>query len=250
MKFVIPSLSRYNIINNKTLKLLSDYNISKKVIYVFVIQEEFELYRAEIDKDINIVIGVKGISEQRAFISNYFNEGEKLVSLDDDITKILKLQGKILLKLDSLKDLCEEAFMKLNGRGVAGVYPTKNPYYMSDTISSDLKFCIGQMRMFYNTQAIENSRNYTLLEDYETSLKYWLDKKIIRFNNIALEADFNKLAGGLMSICNRDFYTKQLEVDRFYEQYKPYCYISDRLTKKGRKIDIKFKCKLYRRKSI
>ncbi len=244
MKFVIPSLARYSIINNKTLKLLSDYNVSKKDIYVFVVEEEAELYREQIDPEINIVVGVKGISQQRAFISSYFNEGEKLVSLDDDISKIYELFNGKLTELDSIYKLCDKAFTMLNGEGMAGVYPTDNPYYMSHTISTDLKFCIGQMRMFYNSHATENSRTYKLLEDYETSLKYWLEKKIIRFNNICLKADFNKLAGGLKSTCNRDYHTKALEVDKFYNENKSYCFVSDRLTKTGRKIDIRFKNKL------
>tara|TARA_R110000823_G_scaffold213554_1_gene343444 strand:+ start:405 stop:1148 length:744 start_codon:yes stop_codon:yes gene_type:complete len=244
MKFVIPSLARYSIINNKTLKLLNNYNVPKKDIYVFVVEEEAELYREQIDPEINIVTGKKGIAEQRAFISNYFNEGEKLVSLDDDISKIYELHNNKLIELDSIYKLCDKAFTLLNGQGMAGVYPTDNPYYMSHNISTDLKFCIGQMRMFYNTQAIENSRTYKLLEDYETSLKYWLEKKIIRFNNICLKADFNKLAGGLKTTCNRDYNTKALEVDKFYNENKVYCFVSDRLTKAGRKIDIRFKNKL------
>jgi hypothetical protein len=237
MKFVIPSLARYSIINEKTLKLLSYYNIPKKDIYVFVVEEEVELYREQIDTDINIVIGEKGISEQRAFISSYFNEGEKLVSLDDDISKIYELKNNKLIPLESLFILCDKAFSMLGGCGMVGVYPTDNPYYMSHTVSTDLKFCIGQFRMFYNTRAIENSRTYKLLEDYETSLKYWLEKKI----------DFNKLAGGLKTTCNRDFDSKSEEVSRFYEQYNCYCFVSDRETKSGRKIDIRFKSKLIRK---
>ncbi len=247
MKFVIPSLARHSIINEKTLKLLNNYNITKNSIYVFVVEEEYEKYRKEIDKDINIIVGEKGIAEQRAFISRYFNEGEKLVSLDDDISKIYELKNNKLIELDNLYKLCDKAFTLLNGEGMVGVYPTDNPYYMSHSVATDLKFCIGQMRMFYNTQSIENSRNYKLLEDYETSLKYWLEKKIRRFNNICLKADFNKLSGGLKTICKRDYHTKALEVDKFYEQYKPYCFVSDRLTQTGRKIDIRFKSKLSRK---
>ena len=164
MKFVIPSLARYSIIKKKTLKLLNDYNISKKDIYVFVVEEEYDKYKEEIGIDINIVVGERGISEQRAFISSYFNEGEKLVSLDDDISKIYELKNNKLIKLESLYKLCDKAFSILGGVGMVGVYPTDNPYYMSQSVSTDLKFCIGQMRMFYNTQSIENSRNYKLLE--------------------------------------------------------------------------------------
>ena len=246
MKFCIPSLARSSIINKKTLKLLSDYNIPKKDIYVFVIEEEYNKYREIVDKDINVIVGDRGIGQQRSFISNYFNEGEKIVSLDDDITKIYELKNKKLEELDNLYKFCDKAFTLLNGEGMCGVYPTDNPYYMNENISTDLKFCIGQLRIFYNNQVIENSRKYILLEDYETSLKYWLDKKIIRFNNICVKADFNKLAGGLKSVCKRDFHTKAVEVDKFYEEYKQFCFVSDRLTKEGRKIDIRFKNKLIR----
>ena len=110
MYFVIPSLARHSIINEKTLKLLNNYNITKNSIYVFVVEEEYEKYRKEIDKDINIIVGEKGIAEQRAFISRYFNEGEKLVSLDDDISKIYELKNNKLIELDNLYKLCDKAF--------------------------------------------------------------------------------------------------------------------------------------------
>ena len=39
MKFIIPSLSRTNLIVNKTLKLLvNEYNVDENSIYIFVIQ--------------------------------------------------------------------------------------------------------------------------------------------------------------------------------------------------------------------
>ena len=244
MKFVIPSLGRSSMINEKTLQVLKNYNINKQDIYVFVIKEEYDSYRNKIDKDINIIIGKKGISEQRSFISNYFNNNEKIVSLDDDITKILELKENKLVQIESLKELSEKAFDLLEGNGMIGIYPTANPFYMSETLSNDLKFCIGQLRWFYNTQEIESKRTYTLLEDYEVSLLYCLEKKCLRFNNICVKADYNKLCGGLKNVVNRDFKAKQEEVNRFYEQYKKYCFISDRETKTGRKIDIRFKSKI------
>ena len=40
-----------------------------------------------------IVVGKKGITNQRIFISKYFPVGTNIVSLDDDVEKMQKLKG-------------------------------------------------------------------------------------------------------------------------------------------------------------
>ena len=247
MKIVIPSLSRPEILKSRTLSTLEKYKIPKKSIYIFVIEEQLDLYKNIIGNEYNIIVGVLGISEQRAFISNYFEEGERLVSMDDDIKKILELKmkdnKKYLEDIEDFNKLIQHAFrlIDLEKASCCGVYPTDNPYYMSFQYCNNLKFCIGQLRFFLNNKSIEASRRYKLLEDYETSLKYFLkDKKIIRLNNICLEAAYNCLRGGLNSITDRSYETKKEEVYKFYEEYEMYCHIKDRETKSGMKIDIQF----------
>ena len=78
MKFIIPSLSRTNLIVNKTLKLLvNEYNVDENSIYIFVIQEEFDGYTKTVKSlytNINIVIGPLGLNHMRNFIHSYFPE--------------------------------------------------------------------------------------------------------------------------------------------------------------------------------
>ena len=85
IKFVIPSYNRAGKV--KTIELLKKNNIDIKQIYIFVVKEELEEYKKHYP-EYKIIIGVKGLVNQRQFINNYFKEGTKIVSIDDDIYAI------------------------------------------------------------------------------------------------------------------------------------------------------------------
>jgi len=249
-KIVIPSLSRCDILCERTLPLLLElYEIEPKTIFVFVVEDELEDYKNKINNEkVNVIVGVKGIAEQRAFISNYFEEGQFILSLDDDIKIIQELEGDKLFPLKNLKDLNKIVLELFNDTesSCCGVYPTNNPFFMKSMVSSNLKFLIGAMRWYLNDREIETNTNYSLLEDYHKSIQYYLKYKTIsRLNYITIDHDCNgKLKGGLGSVADRSYHNKALEVGRFQEDYKLYCSVNDRFTTKGRKIDIRFrKCR-------
>ena len=79
MKVVIPSYGRHE--NVKTLSHLEKVDCQ---IYLFVVEEEYDHYKKYRDK-CEIVIGPQGICLMRNFITNYFDEDEILVCMDDDI---------------------------------------------------------------------------------------------------------------------------------------------------------------------
>ena len=81
----IPSLSRPCALKKKTLQLLDTYNIPKNSIYVFVVENEYEIYKTVIGEGYNLVCGVHGIAAQRNFISSYFEFDTYILSMDDDI---------------------------------------------------------------------------------------------------------------------------------------------------------------------
>ena len=243
-KIAIPSLSRADILVDRTLKLILKYGIEPSNIYVFIIPSEYEEYRKAItDKNINIITGLKGISEQRGFISNFFDEGQFILTMDDDIRKISELDNNKLTPLFSLKSLNERVYDLISEGGTCGIYPCNNPFFMKCYISKNLKFVIGCMRWFINNRHIETSREFKLLEDYEVSLKYFVDYgKIHRLNHICVQHDYNgKLAGGLASVADRSYQEKKKEVEKFYNKYKDYCSINQRELKTGPKIDIAFR---------
>ena len=88
----IPSYKRYDEITKKTLPTLKKGNVNKYKIYVFVANKtEEKLYKKKMDPNTygKIIVGKKGLVQQRKFISQYFPENTMIVSLDDDIQKVI-----------------------------------------------------------------------------------------------------------------------------------------------------------------
>jgi hypothetical protein len=128
--------------------------------------------------------------------------------------------------------------MDRNGAALCGIYPTKNPYFMRLKTRNGLSFCIGQYQAVYNKRHIFNTFEYKVLEDYERSLKYYLEYNVIRLDNYTLDADYNKLGGGWQTPSQfRNVELKENELEKFKSQYGDYCYIKTK--KKGR--DLVFK---------
>ena len=221
-KIVIPSYKREKIIKQKTLTLLDKHNINKKDIYIFVEESEIENYKNELLSDsnqYNIVAGAKGIGKQRTAISNYFEDNQVIVSLDDDVEEILD-NGLPLANLHYfIKDTIN--FLHAHHLTLAGIYPVNNNYFTKNTITIDNRFLIGQFKIFINKKHLEN-RSYELLEDYENTLKHAIwSGGVMRYNYITLKANYNSGKGGLKEY--RTLERKLDEVKRFSLEYKNYC---------------------------
>ena len=86
---VIPTYKRHEHIWQKgTLKFLQNYKIPKSKIVLFVANKtEKKLYEDSVPKSMysgEIVIGKKGINNQRKFIAKYYPECKYIISIDDD----------------------------------------------------------------------------------------------------------------------------------------------------------------------
>ena len=148
----IPSLSRPCALKRKTLRLLESYKIPKSSIYVFVIDSEYEIYKTVIGEGYNLVCGVRGIANQRNYISNYFAFDSYILSMDDDIENVMFLDDNKLTNVNSLKSIISFVINTMDSAEVnlAGLYPIANPFYMKDTVTTDLRFCIGGFYIFKN----------------------------------------------------------------------------------------------------
>lgn len=104
----IPTYNRYTILYHKTLNTLFNCKIKSNIIYIFLASNhEYEQYiNSYINinnpsfklwcKGIKCVIGIKGLKNQRNFISKFFNEGQYILQMDDDIQNILYLNYNTL----------------------------------------------------------------------------------------------------------------------------------------------------------
>jgi hypothetical protein len=153
----IPSYNRENIIATKTLKTLKEGGVSPKKIYIFVAnKQQYKLYDEVVPKNLynRLVIGKKGITNQRKFISQWFPERQYIVSIDDDVDEIqiLNKKGDKLVKLEDINNFFISSY-KLLKKGdlyIWGIYPVRNEFFMKPTITTDLRFIIGVLFGYIN----------------------------------------------------------------------------------------------------
>jgi len=191
-KFAIPSYKRVDKLQSQTLKVLKDYNIPDKEIYIFLAdKEEYKIYTKNIVGDYNFVLGVPTIHNQRNFITEYFDEGEKIVFMDDDIKEITKLTlDKKIEKHDSIEDIIKIGFSKCIEENcfIWGVYPVDNYFFMSNRITKDLKYIVGCFYGVINRHDKDLMVHLEDKEDYLRTLLYFKkDGGTIRLNNVGIK---------------------------------------------------------------
>ena len=190
-------------------------------MYIFVANKvEEKRYLDAVPKDLygKIIVGKKGITHQRRFIVKYFHEGQSIVSSDDDVEGLfMKKSDKVLEKITDIHSFFNGAFERLKKEHlyIWGVYPVQNPFFMKDTVTTDLKFIIGTIYGFINrhTKTIQPSPLIAEKEDYEQSIKYFIkDGGTLRYNNITFKAK-KHAPGGLGETSGR------LEANKFAADY-------------------------------
>ena len=216
-KIAIPSYKRPETIKKKTLKLLSDYNISKDLITIFVAdKEEEKIYKESLGENYKIVVGVPTIGKQRNFIEKYYAEGTRLMMFDDDIEKV---QRKKKNKLIDVEDLEKEVFYKgfnaceqINAK-TFGIYAAGNPYFMKNRIYTKLCYIIASMFgvIVDHDKFLDRVTNHG--EDYEYSIRQYIkNKRLVRLDYLTVKSNYYKEEGGLQEIR-----TKQYVYDSIYQ---------------------------------
>jgi hypothetical protein len=202
-KIAIPSYKRPSICNSKTLKTLHDAGVSKDKIFVFVVEEELQDYEKTLDTDFygSIVVGDHGLVQQRTVITNYFNELQPIVYLDDDIEMI----DLSLSNYETLDKFFIEAFETCirEQAYIWSVYPVFNPFFRKSKqpITTSLKICIGAFYGVINRKdpglLPSLTANNSNKEDVERTLLFYLkDKKILRYNMIGFKTKYYGTDGG------------------------------------------------------
>lgn len=218
----IPTYNRVEEVIKKTLNTLKNANINKSKIYLFVAnKQQFNLYNNNVPKDMynKIIIGKKGITNQRMFISKYFPEGQYIISMDDDIEDFKILKGENLIKLKNINKFFIEAYKLLLKEKlyIWGIYPVYNPFFMYNEITTDLRFIIGMTYGYINrhNKNLKLSGKTETKEDYELTILYYkLDGGVLRFNNICVKSKLNAPGG--------------LGTDRFERNEKSANYLKDK----------------------
>lgn len=205
MEIAIPSYKRSSILKRKTLAFLESEGFPKEQITIFVADSnELQSYREDLGNEYKIVVGFKGISNQRTFIRNYYPEGTRVLSLDDDIRRVKSLQPR------GFKELAEKLFESCEQESLTtwGLYPVNNLFFCKERILVGSLYIIGCCYGFINKKDI---LQYPIAtegkEDCWYSLKrIELDGAVLRYEGACPDTDYYA-SGGLAE-------TRTLESER------------------------------------
>jgi hypothetical protein len=255
----IPTFKRSLLIVKNTLNVLKNRNIDKNRIHLFVanIQEESE-YLKNVPKNLygKLIVGVIGLKNQRNFITKYFPENKLIVEMDDDVKEVFKLtpdkgstkeeikQNHKLIPLINLDNFFKDAFYRIlqhdtslkdtkynwiqNGgvdkqAYIWGIYPVENPFFLSNTITDDLRFLVGPMWGKINRHSSDLLLKINEKEDFERTLRHYKkDGSVFRFNNVTIRTGYYSTAGGMQSENKDRFFESETSSNYLVNQFPHY----------------------------
>ena len=232
VKYVIPSYQRPDICQELTLKFLKRHGIDDADIYL-VLREDDPYLNDYMDRAslMNILItDVKGIGKTHNYITEYFDENDFVVEVDDDLQDLMDNERK---PIESFKTIVEDMKSLMTDEGISygGTYQVVNPKFMSacKNYTTDLRYLLGCLRFRFIRKHIILQTNYA--EDFENCLQHFVaDGKILKNNYIAPKTK-NYQKGG----CDhdgRDFATEKVDKEFLSLNYPHLCKLFQR--KNGR----------------
>jgi hypothetical protein len=135
-----------------------------------------------------------GMMNVRNFITNYFDEGDHLVMIDDDIADITFFEKYY----SSLSDFFTNAFELCieNKCRLWGIYPVNNAYFMTPRIVVGLTYICGGLYGVINNKNLLVSISDK--EDFQRSIQYYMeDGKVIRYECIGIDTKGYTGIGGM-----------------------------------------------------
>lgn len=202
-RIAIPSYRREETVLKKTLKTLSELNVNPRKIDIFVAnEEEREVYELTIPKTMygRIIVGIRGIREIRNFIQRFYNEGDCVLCMDDDITEVYQVINGEKKPINNFNSFVEYAFnvCKEVKTRFWGVYAVDNAFFMKPQVSLGLRFLVGVMFGMIVTHDENMIVETSEKEDYERSIRAYLRYgNVVRFDFIGFKTNYYNEPGGL-----------------------------------------------------
>lgn len=200
MIICIPSYGRYTTIRQKTLATLERGGITHSCqVYIFVVAEEKNEYELACP-GYRIVVGKKGLINQRKFIRSIFLKDEFIVMMDDDIEDIYEAgsDGKSKISVSNLKMLFGRMCFQMIAQNIpiCGVYPVDNPKFArgNSEISTDFRYIVGALYIIRNDTACDIDLEPNVadsVEDKQRSIMYYMKYNgVLRFNWVCIKTKY------------------------------------------------------------
>ena len=176
------------------------------MVYIFVDPRDYQQYAEDLkNTGYQIIKGQKGLIEQTNYISDYFQEGQKLVRMDDDIDEIYLVKDRKEMIPANLKEIIKEGFDHLAKTGFSmwGISGSNNPYFCPDTVSHRLSYLVGACYGFINDWHIRNTMEDH--EDQERCILHFLKSGgLVKMKKYNLKTKYFYEQGGIQSNVSLD----------------------------------------------
>ena len=238
IKFVIPSYQRPSQLKEKTLAYLDAQGVDPKSIYVFVRTDDNNLSEYQSIEGINLVTtDIKGIGMTHNYITEYFDENEFIVEIDDDLVNLIdneKQSVNLKQTIQEMKDIMENENISYGG-----LYQCDNSMFMSacNHYTYDLRYMLGLFRLRFIRKDIVLETNYA--EDMENCILHYLrDGKILK-NNWLCGKTKNYAEGGCCGD-GRNLDTEKADKEHLANKYPE---LTRQFTRKNGVTDLRLKDK-------
>ena len=240
IKYIIPSYQRAKKFSDLTYEFLKFQNIDLQDVWLILREDDPQLELYGMIPVNHLLTDTKGIGMTHNEITSFFDDGDYLVELDDDIKKIIDTERK---PITNFKDICIEMFQNLELKKLSfgGTYSVANPLFMKgcEHYTTDLRYCLGACRFRINRKDIILHTNYA--EDFENCILHYIrDGGILKNNHIAPVT--KNYADGGCDGDGRNFDTEKNDKEYLANNYPLYCKLFQR--KNGR-WDLRLKDKQY-----
>jgi hypothetical protein len=241
MDFVVAicSHNRHEAIKAKTLRMLDDFLYPHHNIYIFVALAEFEVYKKSLEKDdygrVHLIIGELGLAEQRRCVTEFFDQGQKILLLDDDIQKFMRIDTNETFEHMVMRGFtaCEKYKAHL-----WGFYPCANKGWLKESVTVGLVFIYGCAYGLINCK--DTNVTMSIKEDTERSILFFKrDSCVVRLNDCAPVQKYLKNPGGLSDV--RTYAKEEEACILLQESYPHLC----RIVRKENRVEVKLTRILY-----
>ena len=213
-QIAIPSRHRSEAIGKYTLGYLAETDFPMDQITIFVSDKEDLTKYKDLYPDVNVAEaeGTRSLGEKRQFISDYYPKGTPVVSFDDDVSGIFRMELDAPLegtrkdlshpchldRVDGLLDFFDYGFSLCEERKLRmwGAYPVANKGFLHPRILTGLKFIMGHFFGFYAGDPIAG-HDADPKDDIYTSL--WHYKEFggtLRFDDHCVKSKAHSGTGG------------------------------------------------------
>jgi len=223
MKFVIPSFQRPQQLKDQTISYLASQHVDPKDIYIFVRSDDDKLneYLELRNEDVNVEVsvGVFGIGKTHNYITEYFDEDDFIIEIDDDLI-CLKDKEKndvdLLEVINEMKEIMDNK--KIN---YGGLYQCDNNMFMSkcEHYTYDLRYMLGLFRLRRIKKDIILETNYA--EDMENCLLHFKRDGMILKNNWLCGKTKNYADGGCCAD-GRNLETEKKDKEYLHKKFPQY----------------------------